>query len=66
MILSFSLGEQAVVGIPITRKNPILGSTNSSTLLASIHFRYLSLSLSLAFRTFAVSVLENEYNIDQN
>lgn len=33
MILSFSLGEQAVVGIPIPRKNPILGSANSSAFL---------------------------------
>lgn len=33
MILSFSLGEQAVVGIYIPRKNPILGKTNCSSFL---------------------------------
>lgn len=33
MILSFSLEEQAVVGIYIPRKKPILGSTNSSAFL---------------------------------
>lgn len=64
MILSFgyfSLGEQAVVGIHIPRKNPVLGST---TLLASIHLDIsLSLSRSSQFRS---SVLENEYNTDQN
>lgn len=62
MILSFSLGEQAVVGIPIPRKNPILGSTNSSTLLASI---YSNISFA-RFSHFRSSVLENEYNNDQN
>lgn len=45
MIPSFSLGEQAVVGIYIPRKNPILGSTDSSTLLASIHLMYIFRSL---------------------
>lgn len=66
MILSFSLGEQAVVGIPIPRKKPILGSANSSTLLASIHLD-IPLSLSLSrFSHFRNSALENEYNDDQN
>lgn len=64
MILSFSLGEQAVVGVYISLEDPVLGSTISSTLLASIHSN-ISFSLS-RFSHFRSSVLENEYNNDQN
>lgn len=48
MILSFSLGGQAVGSIYIPRKKPVLGSTNSSTfLLCQQVYIWISLSLSL-------------------